>query len=103
MPTGYDPQSRSLRGELQERLNDLNQIGIALSRETDINSLLETIVVVAKRLSNADGATLYRVTDDRMLKFEIMRTDSLGIAMGGTTGIQVPYAPIPLYEGSTPH
>ena len=35
---------------------------------------------------NADGGTLYRVTDERTLKFEIMRNDSLGIAMGGTTG-----------------
>src|SRR5262245_45027075 len=103
MPTGYDPQSRSLRGELQERLNDLNQVGIALSRETDINSLLETIVVVAKRMSNADGATLYRVTEARTLKFEIMRNDSLGIAMGGTTGVEIPFDPIPLYEGRNPN
>ena len=92
MPTGYhQAQPRSHRIELLERLKELNQIGIALSRETDITSLLETIVVVAKRMSNADGATLYRVTDEHTLKFEIMRTNSLGIAMGGTTGIEIPF------------
>jgi HD-GYP domain-containing protein (c-di-GMP phosphodiesterase class II) len=83
---------------LLERLDQLNQIGIALSRKTDINSLLETILCVAQRITNADGGTLYRVIDGRVLKFEIVRTASLGLAMGGTTGIDVPFEPIPLYE-----
>ncbi len=83
---------------LLERLDQLNQIGIALSKETDITRLLETIVIVAKSITNADGGTLYRVTDHSALKFEIMRTDTLGLAMGGTTGIEIPFAPIRLYE-----
>jgi HD-GYP domain-containing protein (c-di-GMP phosphodiesterase class II) len=83
---------------LLERLEQLNQIGIALSKETDIDRLLETILVVAKRITNADGGTLYRVTEEQTLKFEIMRTDSLGLAMGGTTGAAVPFDPLPLYD-----
>src|SRR5688572_11044871 len=62
------------RNNLLERLEGLNRIGAALSKETDINQLLETILIVAKRITNADGGTLYRVTDERTLKFEIMRT-----------------------------
>src|SRR5438046_2145756 len=83
---------------LLERLDQLNEIGIALSKETDITRLLETILVVAKRITNSDGGTLYRLTEERTLKFEIMRTDSLGLAMGGTTGIEIPFAPIQLYD-----
>jgi HD-GYP domain-containing protein (c-di-GMP phosphodiesterase class II) len=86
------------RNNLLERLEGLNRIGAALSKETDINQLLETILIVAKRITNADGGTLYRVTDERTLKFEIMRTNSLGIAMGGTTGMEIPFCPIPLYD-----
>jgi HD-GYP domain-containing protein (c-di-GMP phosphodiesterase class II) len=86
------------RNNLVDRLELLTQIGAALSKETDLSKLLETILIVAKRITNADGGTLYRVTDDRMLKFEIMRTDSLGIAMGGTTGMVIPFCPIPLYD-----
>ena len=80
------------------RLEQLNAIGVALSRETDIERLLEAILVAAKSITNADGGTLYRVTDERTLKFEIMRNDTLGIALGGTTGVAIPYAPIPLYD-----
>src|SRR5690606_13212446 len=47
-----------------------------------------------------DGGTLYTLTDDHRLKFEIMRTDTLGIAMGGTTGKDIPFKPLPLYLDS---
>src|SRR5262249_44861978 len=67
-------------------------------KETDITRLLETILVVAKWITNADGGTLYRVTEERTLKFEIMRTDSLGVAMGGTTGVDIPFDPVHLYD-----
>jgi len=83
---------------LFERLEQLNQIGVALSQETDINRLLEAILLAAKKITNADGGTLYRVTEERMLKFEIMRNDTLGVAMGGTTGVEIPFYPIYLYD-----
>ncbi len=76
-------------------LEYLNEIGIALSQEKDTNRLLETILIAAKRLTNADGGTLYRVEGDR-LKFEIVRTDSLKIAMGGSSGNPIPFYPIQL-------
>ncbi len=84
--------------DLLQRLEQLNEIGVALSRETDIERLLEAILVAAKGLTNADGGTLYRVTAERTLKFEIVRNDTLGIAMGGTTGVAIPFAPIALYD-----
>lgn len=34
---------------------------------------LEAILLAAKNLTNADGGTLYRVTEDNHLKFEILR------------------------------
>ena len=82
--------------DLFRRLTELNQIGIALSREKDITRLLEAILVAAKKITNADGGTLYRMYDNE-LRFEIMLTDSLGIAMGGTTGKPIPYHPVSLY------
>jgi HD-GYP domain-containing protein (c-di-GMP phosphodiesterase class II) len=62
------------------------------------------ILVGAKEIANADGGTLYTVTDDDKLKFEIMRTDSLNIAMGGTTGKDIPFPALPIYrEDGTPN
>ena len=44
---------------LLRRLKELNEIGIALSQQRDINSLLETILEAAKRITHADAGTLY--------------------------------------------
>ena len=82
---------------LIKQLERLNSIGIALSAERDNNRLLEIILLGAKEITGADGGTLYTVTDDKRLKFEIMRTDTLDIAMGGTTGVEISYQPLPLY------
>ncbi len=84
--------------DLLQRLEDLNRVGVSLSKEKDINRLLENILIAAKNIVNADGGTLYRMADDRNLKFEIIRTDSLNIAMGGTTGEEIPFYPIALYD-----
>lgn len=78
-------------------LEYLNNVGVALSQERDINRLLETILVAAKNITNADGGTLYRLVDDK-LKFEIVLNDSLGIKMGGTSGNPIPFYPIPLHQ-----
>ena len=83
--------------EMLNQLERLNSIGVALSAEPDNNRLLEVILLGAKELTNADGGTLYSVTEDAKLKFEIMRTISLNIAMGGTTGIEIPFPSLPIY------
>ncbi|HUL55522.1 MAG TPA: HD domain-containing phosphohydrolase [Usitatibacter sp.] len=87
---------RSLETHFLSKLEYLNAIGIALSQERDIDKLLETILIAAKNLTRADGGTLYRLVDDK-LQFEIVRTDSLSIAMGGSSGNPVPFYPIPLH------
>lgn len=81
--------------ELMQRLEMLNAIGIALSSERDINRLVELILIAAKKVVNADAGTLYLV-DNEQLRFEIVMTTSLGIALGGTTGRKPPFPPIPL-------
>jgi HD-GYP domain-containing protein (c-di-GMP phosphodiesterase class II) len=90
-------RSRS-ESDLFKRLEQLNHIGIALSRERDITRLLEAILIAAKDITHADGGTLYRMTEEKSLKFEIVRNDTLGIAMGGTTGVEIPFYPIYLFD-----
>ncbi len=83
--------------DLFRRFERLNEIGAALSHERDIDKLLENILVAAKTITHADGGTLYRVTEDEAsLRFEIVRTDSLKIAMGGTSGNPIPFPLLPL-------
>ena len=50
--------------DLLRRLEQLNAIGASLSKERDITQLLESILLAAKAITNADGGTLYRMTED---------------------------------------
>ena len=85
--------------DLLKRLEELNAIGIALSSQRDIRQLLETILVTAKRITSADAGTLYLLNEEtKALQFEILRTDSLGIAMGGTSGKPISFYPVRLYD-----
>lgn len=79
------------------QLEHLQEIGVALSAERNTNRLLEMILVSAQQLTHADGGTLYTITEDHKLKFEIMRNASLDIALGGSTGKAISYAPLPIY------
>jgi HD-GYP domain-containing protein (c-di-GMP phosphodiesterase class II) len=81
----------------QTSFKRLIDIGISLSSEKDTDRLMEIILLEAKDIGNADGGTLYLRTEEDTLKFEIMRTDSLNIAQGGTTGIPVTLPPVQMY------
>jgi hypothetical protein len=76
-------------------------IGVAMLGARDFHVLLEQILLEAKALCHADGGTLYLRTEDDQLRFVIMRNDSLGIALGGRAGADVPYPPLPLHDPTT--
>ena len=83
------------------RLEQLNDIGASLSNERDINLLLEKILLAAKAITHADGGTLYLLAEDgQSLHFEIVRTDSLNIAFGGSSGQPTSgnFPNLPLYK-----
>lgn len=85
--------------DLLLRLEQLNAIGVALSKERDITRLLEHILGAAKTITRADGGTLYRMSEDgKALRFEILRTDSLKIAMGGSAVKPIDFPPLPLHD-----
>jgi HD-GYP domain-containing protein (c-di-GMP phosphodiesterase class II) len=86
--------------EKVRRLQLLHKVGVALSAERNKDRLFEMILLEAKALCGADGGTLY-LRDGEELRFAIMRTDSLGIALGGTTGEPIQLPPIPLLDPKT--
>jgi HD-GYP domain-containing protein (c-di-GMP phosphodiesterase class II) len=93
--------------DLFRRLEQLNEIGAALSQEKDIDHLLEKILLAAKTITRAAGGTLYMLEPSEegpRLRFAIMRNESMGIAMGGTTGNPIPFYPVHLYgKDGTPN
>ena len=83
--------------DLLRRLEHLNRIGIALSRERDTAKLLETILVAAKTLLHVDGGTLYRLEENnQQLRFEVLYNDSLQLYMGGVSGAPISFPTIPI-------
>ena len=89
---------------LLDRLERLNAIGIALSAERDPHQLMEQILLGAKDITNADGGTVYAVVEGG-LRFQIIRNDSLKLAMGGSSGTPIAFPPVPLRlaDGSPNH
>ena len=90
---------------LENRVKRLQEIGLALSTEDDINVIFELIMDEAKNITNADGRTLYMISQDgKTMKFEIMATESMNFSQGGTTGVEITIPPMQLFnEDETPN
>jgi HD-GYP domain-containing protein (c-di-GMP phosphodiesterase class II) len=87
-----------------ERVERLNEIGISLSSERDTNVVCDKILKGAMELTNADGGSLYRMSDDQQtLEFVIVATHSLDIYMGGSSGTDINFPPIQLYINGEPN
>tara|TARA_E500000331_G_scaffold346799_1_gene386161 strand:+ start:722 stop:1918 length:1197 start_codon:yes stop_codon:yes gene_type:complete len=80
--------------DIYKRLVD---IGLALSAEKEINSLLERILCEAKEIVKADAGTIYLRTRDDSLRFVIGLNDSLNIFEGGTSRQEVTLPEISLF------
>ncbi|MBF0589865.1 MAG: GAF domain-containing protein, partial [Magnetococcales bacterium] len=89
----------------QEQLETLVDLGIAISAERDLDALLENILSGGMGLTHADAGTLYLRNEDASLRFSIVRTNSLGIAMGGPNGAPVfmPAVSLKTHDGQPNH
>jgi diguanylate cyclase (GGDEF)-like protein len=86
-----------INSETYRRLID---VGLALSVEKDIDSLLERILREAKSMVNADAGIFYIVTEQKSLRFAILLNDTLNITQGGNTGKPITLPEIPLFDES---
>jgi len=83
--------------DLYEQVEKLTKIGIALSGEKDINSFFQLILDGAIYFTNADGGTIYTVSDDqKFLDFKVICTLSKNLKLG--TADVSKWPSIPLYE-----
>jgi HD-GYP domain-containing protein (c-di-GMP phosphodiesterase class II) len=81
------PEVKEFLEKQIDQIRRLNQIGTALSAEKNLDKLLEMIVDEARKFTNADGGTLYIMSDDEEeLHFAIVQNTSLNVRMGGTGG-----------------
>lgn len=84
---------------LRHRLKELNAIGIALSQQRNITSLLEIILDAAKGITHADAGTLYLMdAEQKVLYFEILRNDTLNISMRARKDTSSTFYPVQLFD-----
>lgn len=98
-------KSKSRATAYADHIRMLTEIGMALSAEKDINRLLEIILTEARDITNADGGTLYLMSEDFMeLHFALVQNESLRLNMGGT-GERITWPPVTLTtaEGKPDH
>ncbi len=76
----------------------LTRIGEALSSVTDLHMIFDMILEEAVEFTNADGATIYQVSDDKKyLDFEVLFNGTMNLRKGGVRG-PVGWPSIPLYD-----
>jgi HD-GYP domain-containing protein (c-di-GMP phosphodiesterase class II) len=100
------PRSVRPGDDVVHRLDQLNDVGSALSLEKNLDALLERILVAAKSITRADAGTIYLVEGEnwkRQLRFGVVQTASLGLAYGGASGAPIPFASIPLFDEDRPN
>ena len=84
--------------KLKEQIKRLNQIGIALTSETHLPTLLELIVREVRGFTRADAGSLYSV-DRNQLRFEVAQNDTLAARRNEVYESFRPY-PMPLDKTS---
>jgi PAS domain S-box-containing protein len=84
---------------LRNELKRFSDIGRALSRESDIEILLEMILDRARDITKSDGGTLY-ILDKNTLNFKIVQNESLNIRMGGSSKVQITFPPVELNKSN---
>ena len=84
--------------KLKELIRRLNQIGIALSSETHLPTLLELLVREVRRFTRADAGSLYFKVGNQ-LRFQVAQNDTLAARKTAITQAFRPY-PIPLDKTS---
>ncbi|KAF1079621.1 MAG: hypothetical protein GQF41_4179 [Candidatus Rifleibacterium amylolyticum] len=98
-------EENSSNSNAVQDLQNLAQIGLALSHEHQLGSLLEMIVNAARSMTNADAGTLYILDSElRSLRFCIMQNETTRTKINAVDNPDAPIPePVPLYVNGAPN
>jgi len=84
--------------KLHDKLHMLQDIGMSLSRQSNLNELIEELVLKTHSFVNVDGLSLYFVSEDsKYLEFRVIQTKSLDVDMRHTSK-NISWGKIPLFH-----
>lgn len=89
---------KAYTAKMLEQVEQLLNVGIALTTEKDHNHLLEMIVSEARRITRADAGTLY-LCDENSLQFKIIQNETMHVFKGGK-GEPIDLPPVPLNKNN---
>ncbi len=81
----------------QLALQHLLKLATELASERCTERLLENILLSAMALTECDGGTIYSVIEQEYLGFATLINKPLELHLGGTSGKDIPYKPIPIF------
>jgi HD-GYP domain-containing protein (c-di-GMP phosphodiesterase class II) len=91
-------QITNLSDKQTKHIQNLTRIGVALSSVTNLDRIFDLILVEAIAFTNADAATIYKVSEDKQqLDFAIVYNKSLNIRMGISHG-PITWKSLPLFD-----
>jgi HAMP domain-containing protein len=98
-------QVRKEKKRADDLLEVVVPIGVELTTERDFNRLLEKMLIEAKTFCKADAGLLLLATEQKSLRYAIVRNDTQKRSLGGTTGHTMPFATLSLLnaDGSPNH
>ncbi len=85
------------KNKVISKIRQLDELTSELARESNHERLLELVIFAIKKITNADGGTLYIPTEDNRLQYEIIINSSMNVFMGGTSGKKATFNSLPLY------
>lgn len=86
--------------DLAKKISRLNEIGIALSKETNLESLLEKILETGLMLTHADAGTIYTIEKNKA-EFRTFINRSLDLHYGGTSEMAITFPAVELVTDQT--
>lgn len=81
----------------ETKFDEIMKINLEISSEKNKDKLLENILTLSRRLTNAQAGTLYiKSKDEKSLDFKVIQNDKLKTFMGGTKD-RVTWTGLPIY------
>ena len=102
--------------ELERQIEVLTEAGVELHKEKEHKAVMEVILNSARKLTMADGGTLYMLEDvygddiynpgeikERLLHFEVLQNDTMGVYLKRTAKSKIFLPPVPLEIDGKPN
>ncbi|ATX82134.1 HD-GYP domain, c-di-GMP phosphodiesterase class II (or its inactivated variant) [Mariprofundus ferrinatatus] len=87
-----------MKGKLLSRFSEVQNIAHTLATKQSTGDVLSSLLTGARRVSGADGGTIYLLGSDNQLHFTVMQNETLKISHVEPSEKSTSFIPIPLYD-----